>query len=225
MPADVEMRLQMLALLEDMIRQGSVNWEAGTYIAAASKDIIQDILIPNLVWRAGRVEATIRKVALAGCYGILKAGATPFEALAVVAPTLVPLLVSSLDDTHSDVTPRSMACFCLTIMFDRLKGCFREQSLSEVYHPLLKRLDDSNDSVRIAICSTLVAFFTCAAPSEYRCESNIVVVVVIVVVVPPLRAILATSSSSTWTTCLRRFRVRCFGCSQRAWLRSTLRWY
>ena len=158
----------MLALLEDIIRQGSINWEASPFISAASMGIIQDILIPNLIWRAGRVEATIRKVALAACYGILKAGATQLNTLRIVAPTLVPLLVSSLEDTHSDVTPRSMACLCLTIIFDRLKGCFGEQSLREVYHPLLKRLDDSDDSVRIAVCSTLIAFFNCAPPSEFR---------------------------------------------------------
>ena len=178
------MRLQMLGLLEDMIRQGSSNWEASPYIAAASQTIIQDILIPNLVWRAGRVEATIRKVALAACYGILKAGATPLDTLTAVASTLIPLLVSSLDDTHSDVTPRSMACFCLTIIFDRLKGCFGEQSLMEVYHPLLKRLDDSNDAVRIAICSTLIAFFKCSAPCEYRYASIVELDILLIPLVP-----------------------------------------
>jgi hypothetical protein len=166
--ADVEIRLQLLAALEDLVRKGSALWEASAYIADASESIILHILVPNMVWRSGRVEATVRKVALATCYGVLKAGATSTETLFKVAPSLVPLIVSSLEDTHSDVSPRYMACFCLTVVFDRLKGSFGEQTLKEIYHMLLKRLDDSDDSVRMAICGTLQAFFLCAPPNEYR---------------------------------------------------------
>lgn len=164
---DIELRLQQLALLEELIRTGSQSWECGAYITAASECILQDILTPNLVWRSGRVEATTRKVALAACYAILKAGATSTETLIRVAPTLVPLLTSSLEDTYSDVSPRFMGCICLTVIFERLRGAFRENSLRELYPMLLKRLDDSNDSVRIAICGTLAAFFLCAPPADY----------------------------------------------------------
>lgn len=168
MTADVELRLQMLALLEDLIRKGSQGWESGVYITAASEGIIRDVVLPNLVWRAGRVEATMRKVSLAACYGILKAGATSTDTLSSVAPSLVPLLTSALDDTYSDVTPRYMACICLTVIFDRLSGKFGEQSVREVYPLLLKKLDDSADSVRVAICSTLTSFFKCAPPIDFR---------------------------------------------------------
>lgn len=165
---EAEIRLQMLALLEELIRGGSQNWECGTYITAASKDIIEGIFLPNLVWRSGKVESTIRKVALAGCYGMLKAGATPTETLFAVAPSLVPLLTSALDDTYSDGSQsRFMACIGLSVMFERLRGSFGDQSVREIYPQLLKRLDDSDDTVRIAICGTLGAFFLAAKPAEF----------------------------------------------------------
>ena len=76
----------------------------------------------------------MRKVALALCYGILKAGAVLPETLFSTASQLVPLVVSHLDDT--EVTPRQMACLCATVLFERLRGVFSEQSIHEIYPKL-----------------------------------------------------------------------------------------
>ena len=161
------MRLSLLALLEGMIREGTANWECSAFIAASCERIIRTIVVPNLIWKVGRVEATVRKVALAACYGLLKAGAARPEALYKSAGELVPLVASHLDD--SDVSPRLMSCYCLTVIFERLRGAFGEQALLEIYPKLLKRLDDSNDDVRIAVCATLVMFLQCAATTAcYR---------------------------------------------------------
>jgi len=46
------------------------------------------------------VEATVRKVALALAYGILKAGAVKEQTLFATAGELVPLIVSHLDDSE-----------------------------------------------------------------------------------------------------------------------------
>ena len=91
-------------------------------------------LFLNYFCRAGRVEATVRKVALALCYGILKAGAVKEETLFSTAAELVPLIISHLDD--SEVTPRQMACLCATVLFERLRGVFSEQSIHEIYPKL-----------------------------------------------------------------------------------------
>jgi dynein assembly factor 5 len=165
---EVEVRLQLLALLEEWVRRGAGTWSNGPYIAAASRGLLHDVIIPNLIWRSGRVEATVRKVSLTVCFGILKAGATSLETLREMAPSLIPLLTSALDDPYSDVSPRHMSCICLSVVFERLRGSFGYQTLLEVYPVLLKRLDDSDDGVRIAICGTLTAFFLAAAPKEYR---------------------------------------------------------
>ena len=58
------------------------------------------------------MESTVRKVALAVSFGLMKAGAAKAEALAAAAPELVPLLCSNLDD--HDETARLMSCLCLT---------------------------------------------------------------------------------------------------------------
>lgn len=93
-----------------------------------------DLVLAVSVCSTGRVEATVRKVALALCYGLLKAGAVQSETLFSTAAELVPLIVSHLDD--SEVTPRQMACLCVTVLFERLRGAFSEQSIHEIYPKL-----------------------------------------------------------------------------------------
>lgn len=154
---EIDVRLGLMAALEGFIRTGIAHWECSAHIAAAAQYVIKHILVPNLIWRVGRVEATIRKVALAAAFGILKAGAISFEALFQIATDLVPLLVSNLDDM--EMSPRLMACLGLTVIFERLRGVFSDQSIQEMYPKLIARLDDSSDEVRVAICQTLSAFF------------------------------------------------------------------
>eukprot|EP00981_Chlorochromonas_danica_P000674 scaffold146_cov171-Ochromonas_danica.AAC.23 len=158
---DLDVRLGLLASLEGFLRAGTSHWQCGSSLAAAAYPIMHTVLLPNLIWRIGRVEATIRKVALAASFALLKGGAIPFETLFKIASDLVPLLVSNLDDMET--SPRLMAALSLTVIFDRLKGVFSDQSIQEIYPKLIARLDDSSDEVRAAICQTLTAFFKAGA--------------------------------------------------------------
>jgi len=98
-------------------------------------------------------------------YALIRAGSIKSDILAAVAPELVPLLVSHLED--SEVTPRHMSSLCLTVIFERLRGFFAEQSIYELYPKIIKRLDDSHDEVRLSICQTLQMFLQCAPKSCY----------------------------------------------------------
>ena len=150
---DVDVRLALLALLEALVRTGAADWESGKFMGAAAELILTKAVVPNLVWRVGRVEATVRKVALAVCHGLLRAGATLGESVFKAAPHLVPLLASNLDDMEA--SPRAMACMCLQVCFQRLKGAFGSEAVHELYPKLLKRLDDSSDQVCLFLHSQL----------------------------------------------------------------------
>lgn len=156
-------RLALLALLEGWVRAGTADWECGQALAACAEAVIKRSVVPNLVWRVGRVENTVRKVALAVAYGLLRAGAAPAELLYKAAPELVPLLASSLDD--SDTSVRHMGCLCLAVVFERLKGAFGPQAVGELYPVLVKRLDDSSDDVRVEACRVIGAFIAACGGS------------------------------------------------------------
>jgi hypothetical protein len=162
----VDTRLGMLALLETLLRTGSADWECSTHISACCDVLIEKAFIPNLVWRAGRVEGVARKVTLTATYGLLKAGAIGPQSLYKHAPHIVPLLASEIED--QDASARHLGCLCLAIIFERLKGGFGEQAVLDIYPRLLKRLDDSDDVIRVAVCDTFKSFMLCAPKEVYR---------------------------------------------------------
>lgn len=45
------------------------------------------------------------------------------------------------------------------MMFRMMPGALGEEPVRLIYPELLKRLDDSNDTVRMAVCGTIAAFF------------------------------------------------------------------
>eukprot|EP00595_Chromulina_sp_UTEXLB2642_P000461 CAMPEP_0196762678 /NCGR_PEP_ID=MMETSP1095-20130614/2528_1 /TAXON_ID=96789 ORGANISM="Chromulina nebulosa, Strain UTEXLB2642" /NCGR_SAMPLE_ID=MMETSP1095 /ASSEMBLY_ACC=CAM_ASM_000446 /LENGTH=64 /DNA_ID=CAMNT_0042114197 /DNA_START=1709 /DNA_END=1900 /DNA_ORIENTATION=+ len=47
---EIDIRLSLLALIEGMIRAGSLDWECGQYMSYAAEPIIKNIIIPNLIW-------------------------------------------------------------------------------------------------------------------------------------------------------------------------------
>jgi len=96
----------------------------------------------------------------------LKAGSVKAEILFKHAGTLTPAIVSHLDDYY-DVIPRQISCYCLAIVFERLRGAFSESAVSNLYPQLLKRLDDSSDTVRAAIGHTLEMFMQAGPRNVY----------------------------------------------------------
>ena len=78
----------------------------------------------------------------------------------------MPLLASNSDDY--DTTTRQLSCYCLAIIFERLRGGFGDQAVRDLYPKLLKRLDDSVDDIRKSSCGMLKSFLLCAAPECYR---------------------------------------------------------
>ncbi|POM78944.1 Hypothetical protein PHPALM_3461 [Phytophthora palmivora] len=77
---------------------------------------------------------------------------------------MLPVLKSSMDD--SDAKTRQLVCLALQYLFVALPGCLGEEPVHQLYAEILKRLDDSNDTVRKAACQTFITFLK-AAPKEH----------------------------------------------------------
>lgn len=54
-----ELRLSMLALLECVVKQAGVTEES---LRPHAETLLKEMVLPNAVWRAGLVAATVRKV-------------------------------------------------------------------------------------------------------------------------------------------------------------------
>merc|ERR1719480_128721 len=78
-----------------------------------------------------------------------------------------PILKSCLDDSWSPDN-RMLACLVLSCTLSELQAEISGEQLREVYPELLKRLDDSNDKIRVAVCEALSVFFKCLPPKWSR---------------------------------------------------------
>merc|ERR1719240_744656 len=88
-------------------------------------------------------------------------------ALNELFPDLLPVLKSCLDDSFSPDN-RLIACLVLKGTLNELQAEINGEQLREIYPELLKRLDDSNDKIRVAICEALAFFFKCMPPKWSR---------------------------------------------------------
>jgi dynein assembly factor 5 len=159
---DPELRLAVMLLLEAVVSSQACQGA----LAAQAKPLLSEALLPNVVWRAGRVAATVRKVALVCLYTLLREGRVPLEALVEVVPPLLPVLKTNLEDY--DASSRQLVTLSLERIFAYLPGAFDEEPIRQLYPELLKRLDDSSDEVRRAACAAISAFFSAAAPAVFR---------------------------------------------------------
>ena len=106
---DVMLRLTALSLLEHLLADAT--FAASNDLSDWAEHIYEAMLLPNLVWRAGKPSEQIRLAAYR-CLSRL----TPLDKLAAAAlasrqQTALPLYVSGLDDDHVDT--RRLACAVL----------------------------------------------------------------------------------------------------------------
>lgn len=160
--SDPEVRLVMMALLESVLSDEACR----DHLPGHSRAIILDMIVPNAVWRAGRVACTIRKLSLVCLYSLLRQARVPLPVLYETVPPLLPILKTDLDDY--DASSRHLVCLSLQAIFAALPGALDEEPVRQLYPELLKRLDDSSDQVRVSVCATLCAFLGAASPDVFR---------------------------------------------------------
>ena len=160
-----EMRMGFLILLDtlirnprlhDCLRQKSDPDGDMTNVAG----ILKHMILPNLIWKPGRVAAKIRKAACLVNRSIAEFGIAAPDDYAIVAAKLFPPLLSALDDDYESST-RAIVCKTFKHMFVVLRGHMDEETCRTIYGDLLKRLDDNEDSIRIDAAAALTTFIPC----------------------------------------------------------------
>ena len=153
-----ESRLVVMVLLESILEDK----EVAKCVKKFSEKLIKDIVAPNIIWRAGGVASTIRKVSIACLFTLLKAETLETKVLFYAAPALLPILKTNLGDY--DASSRQLCCLILGILFAALPGALGSEPVHQLYPELLKCLDDSSDDVRFVLkapAGIFLFFFCC----------------------------------------------------------------
>lgn len=163
--ATVPARIDLLGLVHFLLNEPD---EALTQaVREHSTALLLRVLIPNCTWRAGQSNNKIRKGGMVCIHSMLQRRMVASGALNAAFADLLPILKSCMDDTWSPDN-RMIACLVLSCMLAELQAEISGEQLREVYPELLKRLDDSNDKIRVAVCEAFSVFFKCLPPKWSR---------------------------------------------------------
>jgi len=163
--ASIPARIDILGLVHFLIVQ-----EAPAMVAALGESasaMLRTVLIPNCTWRAGQSNNKIRKGGLVCIHQLMQRHLLPAATINATFSELMPVLKSCLDDSFSPDS-RMIACLVLNATLSELQAEINADQLREVYPELLRRLDDSNDKIRVAVCEALSTFFKCLPPNWSR---------------------------------------------------------
>lgn len=167
-----ELRLEMMGLLDmllkacdidgyDSTRSSLFSLEEVKHLHEATQEnilhFLKDIIQPNLVWRPGGVASAMRKIASSAFLSALRSKLISPSVVRECWNSMQQQVLSVLAD--DDSVTRQIVSMLLQLIFESGQGILLDmQATRDVYPELIKRLDDSNDTVRQLICETLQAF-------------------------------------------------------------------
>ena len=165
---DPELRMSFFALLGRLLRDAPSTKDSALEFSVFSEQIIREIILPNMEWRAGRTAGTVRTAAVSAFWSMLKSNLLTQTHLKGVQENLTKQLLSCIDD---DVcATRLISCNCLNFLLTvGGQECFDVDQLHALYTDLLKRLDDSSDELRLAVTQTFLTYFT-LFPKDYNVQ-------------------------------------------------------
>ncbi|KAJ8398750.1 hypothetical protein AAFF_G00419470 [Aldrovandia affinis] len=170
---DPEMRLHFFTLLSKLLLDASNTLDSQGKFCDHLEVFLQELLLPNLVWQAGRTAAAIRTSALTCLLALLQGGAITPKQLLSVEVQLTPQVLAALDEDSQ--MSRLLACRTLSALLRLLGPELHPDTLNTIYPELLKRMDDSSQEVRAVSVSALGRWFSCLGESYnlQTCRSHL----------------------------------------------------
>ncbi len=125
--------------------------------------IVNDIVLPSMVWQSGRATQIVRKEAIHCLHKLValqeKSNAFHFTAsLRSSLNEMVTVLLSSLEE--DDAISRCTMCRVIETLLVVFQSDWTAQQMSVIHPALTKRLNDSDDAVRIAAAAALQVYVT-----------------------------------------------------------------
>lgn len=196
--ADSELKLRHFILLSEYFSNNRNLYKYVNDPHEFVNTIIEEIVIPGLIWAAGRAAEAIRTAAICCLCAILQneiinhdekneidktASSTntqenikcwmsiKVEQFLSIFDRIVPILVSLVDDKAKKTRLYSMRALCSIILIGRQLFCLTDEHIHRTYPVILKRLDDGCDDVRYAALEALVEIWS-AASEDYDVVVN-----------------------------------------------------
>lgn len=157
------MRIHLLQLIEQVLVNED---QAKAFTGSLAEQLADQALLPALVWRAGKAAAAVRFAANAALNTVFAQHLLQGKQLQdmLAGNKLLPMMFQSLEEEYF-VDTRLAACSGMYHLLESAGNALMYEQCRLIYPELLKRLDDSSNTVRASICNTLHVFVRNMAPS------------------------------------------------------------
>eukprot|EP00794_Sanderia_malayensis_P015659 gene15659-17239_t len=156
---DPELRLKLFTLTSKLAMKAIDSTEIRVTFQSHCITLIQSSIIPNCVWKPGRVVAAVRAASMSCLWSLFRGRIVETHHLDCVFADLLTQMIACLDDDNR--TTRMVTCKTLLRLFLECKAYFDAERLNLIYPELLKRMDDSSDEIRVITTKVLSAYFKC----------------------------------------------------------------
>ncbi|XP_035389658.1 dynein assembly factor 5, axonemal [Electrophorus electricus] len=156
---DPEVHLAIFTMLSKLLLNSRGTLDSHGRFQEYVEVFLQELLLPHLVWRAGRTAAAVRTAALSCVLALLQGGAVSSEQALREGAELSARLLSALEEESQ--LSRVFACRALHSLINLTAAFLQPDALNKIYPELLKRIDDSSEEVRIEALKALSVWFSC----------------------------------------------------------------
>jgi hypothetical protein len=151
---DLELRMDMIALVQYLVE----NLELREQIIAFSEYIVKEILLPAVAWKPNKPNYKIRKGAISCIIKMFENDLVEEVLCYSLFGDFISVLKSTLDDDW-DFELRYLSVKLFAWIFKTCWKLLEEQNLLDTYQLLLKRMDDSQNTIRMENTKVLLLYF------------------------------------------------------------------
>ena len=147
---DVQLRTRFLLLIPDIFVGEMELSKSMSHLEKSIEVIINDMIVPNIVWKAGRSAGAVRMSAIASLALLIQTNTVKHIKVNLsTLEQLVKLMVSILDDDNKNT--RLYVCKIYLILLKNFGNILEKDLLHKLYPEFIKRLDDQNEDIRFEI--------------------------------------------------------------------------
>lgn len=160
---DPALRIHLLQLLEQVLANED---QVKAFAGPLAEQLASLALLPALVWRAGKAAAAVRFAAITALSTLFAQRLLQGRQLQamLIGDSLLPMMFQSLEEEYF-VDTRLAACSGMYYLLLSAGDTLTYEQCRMIYPELLKRLDDSSNTVRVNVCQALNTFAQRMGPS------------------------------------------------------------
>ena len=156
---DIQMRTKFLLLIPELFSSTSESSEK-TFLECCFEEILNEMIIPNIAWKAGRSAGALRMTACASLVLLMQNKVTKTISLSnECVEKVIKMMLSTLDDDNKSTRLYVTRVFLMAL--DYYGQRLDKDQLHKLYPEFIKRLDDQCEEIRLEILKIFYIYFSC----------------------------------------------------------------